>query len=257
MRLDDLVVARGFAPSKHQAQRVIRAGQIRSGTEVMDKPGREVSADLDLTLIETYPYVSRGAEKIAGFLKTFPLPIEGLNLLDVGASTGGFTDYLLQNGAATSTCVDVGHGQLHYKLRQDPRVTNLERINARRLEPRNLPFATYPLVVMDLSFISLTKVWPAIWPLVSVDGHMIALVKPQFEAGRAEVDAARGVIKDPAIHARVLSEIRSWVAAHLSGAIEIGVCESPIRGADGNLEFLVGWKKVADRPDVAHHAETP
>jgi 23S rRNA (cytidine1920-2'-O)/16S rRNA (cytidine1409-2'-O)-methyltransferase len=141
LRLDDLVVQRGLAPSKQQAQRLIRAGLIRSGTVVLDKPGRETKADLELDLIEIYPYVSRGADKLAGFLKAYPLPLEGIEVLDVGASTGGFTDYLLQHGVARATCVDVGHGQLHYKLQQDPRVTNLERVNARNLRPDMLPRA--------------------------------------------------------------------------------------------------------------------
>jgi 23S rRNA (cytidine1920-2'-O)/16S rRNA (cytidine1409-2'-O)-methyltransferase len=244
-RLDDLLVDRALAPSKQQAQRLIRAGQVRSGTVVLDKPGREVKPDLPLEVTETYPFVSRGAEKLRGFLEAFPLPVAGLRFLDVGASTGGFTDFLLQAGAAEATCVDVGHGQLHYRLRQDPRVKNLERMNARHLRPADLPHPSYPLVVMDLSFISLTKVWPAVWPLVSPGGHLVALVKPQFEAGKAEVDAGRGVIRDPSIHQRVLDEMRAWVAAHLAGAVEIGCCESPLRGADGNLEFVCGWKNVA------------
>lgn len=256
-RLDDLLVARELAPSKQQAQRLIRAGQVRSGTEVLDKPGREVREDLDLTLVETYPYVSRGAEKIRGFLAAHPLPLAGLDILDVGASTGGFTDFLLQNGAVSATCVDVGHGQLHYKLRQDPRVTNLERVNARRLSATSLPHPRYPLVVMDLSFISLTKVWPAIWPLVAPGGHLVALVKPQFEAGKAEVDAGRGVIRDPVIHERVLAEIRRWVAEHLDRAVEIGCVESPIKGADGNTEFLLGWKNIAEADTSPHGLATP
>jgi len=257
LRLDDLVVRQGLAPSKQQAQRLIRAGQVRHGTEVLDKPGREVRADLELTLVETYPFVSRGAEKIRGFLAAHPLEVTGLDVLDVGASTGGFTDFLLQAGAASATCVDVGHGQLHYKLRQDPRVTNLERVNARRLDSSQLPRPHYPLIVMDLSFISLTKVWPAIWPLVGPGGHLVALVKPQFEAGKAEVDAGRGVIRDPAVHERVLTEIRSWVGEHLAGAAEVGFCESPIHGADGNIEFLLGWKNIADTPGALKVADTP
>lgn len=245
VRIDDLLVQRGLAESKTQAQALIRAGKVREASRILDKPGREVAPDLEIILAERSPYVGRGAEKLAGFLKAFPLPITGIHVLDVGASTGGFTDYLLQNGAATATCVDVGHGQLHYRLRTDPRVTNLERVNARHLSAGQLPRSGYDLIVMDLSFISLTKVWPAVWPLLKPGGHLIALVKPQFEAGKAEVDAGRGVIRDPAVHARVLMEIRAWVMENLKGAVEFGDCESPIRGADGNTEFLLGWKNVA------------
>ncbi|MFW6353108.1 MAG: TlyA family RNA methyltransferase, partial [Verrucomicrobiota bacterium] len=175
-RLDDLLVSRGLAPSKQRAQALIRAGHVRHGTEVLDKPGQQVKADLPLEVHEPSPYVGRGAEKLAGFLARYPLPLEGVQVLDVGASTGGFTDYCLQHGAAAATCVDVGHGQLHYRLRTDPRVTNLERFNARHLTPADLPRPTYELVVMDLSFISLTKIWPAVWPLVAPGGHMVALV---------------------------------------------------------------------------------
>ena len=250
IRLDRLLLERGLADSRQRAQALIRAGQVRSGTEVLDKPGREVRADLDLTVLTPSPYVGRGADKLAGFLEAFPLPLEGIHFLDVGASTGGFTDYLLQAGAASATCVDVGHGQLHYKLRQDPRVTNLERVNARQLHPDQLPRPAYGLVVMDLSFISLTKVWGAVWPLVEPGGHLVALVKPQFEAGKAEVDAGRGVIRDPAIHARVLAEIRAWAAREMEAAEEFGCCESPLKGADGNTEFLLGLRKIAS-PEAA------
>lgn len=247
IRLDELLLARALAPSKTQAQALIRAGKVRSGTEVLDKPGKPVRDDVALTVTQPSPYVGRGAEKLAGFLKAFPLQIEGKTVLDVGASTGGFTDYLLQRGAISSTCVDVGHGQLHYKLRTDPRVTNLERLNARNLTRDDLPRSSYDLVVMDLSFISLKKVWPAVWPFVAHGQIMIALVKPQFEAHKEEVDAGRGIIRDPSIRARILNEIRAWAGANLPGAEEVGYCESPLHGADGNLEYLVGWKNVAPR----------
>tara|TARA_B110000037_G_scaffold220312_1_gene287753 strand:- start:51401 stop:52183 length:783 start_codon:yes stop_codon:yes gene_type:complete len=245
IRLDELLLRRELAPSKTQAQALIRAGKVRSGTEILDKPGKPVKDDLEITVAQSSPYVGRGADKIAGFLKQFPLPTEGKTVLDIGASTGGFTDYMLQNGATSSTCVDVGHGQLHYKLRTDPRVTNFERLNARNLTPEDVPLPSYDFIVMDLSFISLKKVWPAVWPFVAPGQHMIALVKPQFEATKAEVDAGRGVIRDTAIRERVLSEIRAWVEQNLKDAQEVGYCESPIHGADGNLEYLVGWKNIA------------
>ncbi len=248
MRLDDLLVERGVAESKAQAQGLIRAGKVREPSRVLDKPGREVPTDLAFSIAESSRYVGRGAEKLAGYLKRFPLPVAGAHFLDVGASTGGFTDYLLQHGAASATCVDVGHGQLHYKLRTDSRVTNLERLNARYLTADQLDRTAFHLIVMDLSFISLTKVLPAIWPLLLDDGHLIALVKPQFEAGKAEVDAGQGVIRDAGVRARVLEEILGWVRENLPGAALIGTCESPLHGADGNLEYLAGWKKVATAP---------
>jgi 23S rRNA (cytidine1920-2'-O)/16S rRNA (cytidine1409-2'-O)-methyltransferase len=245
MRLDDLLVQRGLAPSKSQAQAMILAGQVRTGTTILDKAGKAVRADLKLEVATPYRFVGRGAEKLEGYLEAFPLEVTDWKILDVGASTGGFTDCLLQRGAAEATCVDVGHGQLHYKLRQDPRVTNLERVNARHLTADQLPHPAYDLVVMDLSFISLKKVWPAVWPLLRPGGHLVALVKPQFEAGKAEVDAGRGVIRDDAVRERVLAEMRAFAASALPGSIEHGCCESPIHGADGNVEYLLGLKKVA------------
>ncbi|MCD8483458.1 MAG: NAD(+)/NADH kinase [Verrucomicrobia bacterium] len=188
--------------------------------------------------------MSRGGEKLEGFLREYPLPLAGIRVLDVGASTGGFTDCCLQSGAEHVTCVDVGYGQLHAKLRDDPRVTNLEKVNARHLQEVELPFECYDLVVMDLSFISLRIILPAVWPRVAVGGQLIALIKPQFEAGKKEVDQGRGVIRDPLIHQRVLAEIREFVRVELTGSEEVGVVESPIRGADGNVEFLLGLTKL-------------
>ena len=224
---------------------MIMAGLVRTGTTILDKPGKAISSDLELAVSAPSRWVGRGAEKLEGYLESFPLEVAARHILDVGASTGGFTDCLLQRGAASATCVDVGHGQLHYKLRTDSRVTNLERVNARRLSPEQLPRPLYDMIVMDLSFISLTKVLPAIWPLLAPGGHLVMLVKPQFEAGKAEVDAGRGIIRDPEVHARVLAKIRAFAQENLSGSAEHGCRESPIRGADGNLEYLLGLKKVA------------
>lgn len=224
---------------------MIMAGLVRTGTTILDKPGKAVSSDLDIAVGAPSRWVGRGAEKLEGYLEAFPLEVVDRHILDVGASTGGFTDCLLQRGAASATCVDVGHGQLHYKLRTDPRVTNLERVNARHLSSDQLPRPGYDVIVMDLSFISLTKVLPAVWPLLAPEGHLIMLVKPQFEAGKAEVDAGRGVIRDPEVQTRVLAEIRVFARENLPGSAEHGCRESPIRGADGNLEYLLGLKKVA------------
>lgn len=242
-RLDELLVERGLAESRSRAKALILAGKVRHGTEILDKAGKEVPTDIDLTLERPPRFVSRGAEKLEGFFERFPWPVGGKRILDIGASTGGFTDFLLQAGAAEATCVDVGHGQLHYKLRTDPRVTNLERLNARHLRAEQLPHPAYPLVVMDLSFISLKRILPAAWPLLEPGGRLIALVKPQFEAGKAEADRFAGVITDPAIRERVLAEILAFVEDGLPGSRLIGWCESPLSGADGNLEYLAGWTR--------------
>jgi 23S rRNA (cytidine1920-2'-O)/16S rRNA (cytidine1409-2'-O)-methyltransferase len=164
-------------------------------------------------------------------------------VLDVGASTGGFTDCALQAGAADVVCVDVGRAQLHPKLVGDPRVTNFEKINARHLTARDLPRSEFDAVVMDLSFISLRSVLPAVWPLLRVGGCLVALVKPQFEAGKAAVDKGRGVIRDAAVQDAVLVGIRDFALAGLPGARLIGTMDSPITGTDGNREFLLGLRR--------------
>jgi 23S rRNA (cytidine1920-2'-O)/16S rRNA (cytidine1409-2'-O)-methyltransferase len=217
------------------------AGQVRTAAgEVVDKPGRELARDTALTVLRPLPYVGRGGEKLAGFFRTFPWNLADVHALDVGASTGGFTDYLLQGGAASVTCVDVGHGQLHQKLRQNPRVTNLEGVNARRLTATPLPQPSYGLITVDLSFISLRTVLPELWPLLEEEGLLVALIKPQFEASRREVGRGRGVIVDPAIHGRVRREIRVFVEATLPGARVVAEVPSPLAGADGNREFFIG-----------------
>ncbi len=167
------------------------------------------------------------------------MSLAGAHVLDVGASTGGFTDCALQAEAADVTCVDVGRAQLHARLRADPRVTNLEKVNARNLRPGDLPRAAYDAVLMDLSFISLKAVLPAVWPFLRPGGRLIALVKPQFEAGRAEADRGRGVIRDPDVRAAALATVSEFALA-LPGAALLGSMESPIAGADGNREFLLG-----------------
>ena len=245
-RLDEILVGRGLLDTRAQARGYILAGKVRSGSVILDKPGKAYPEDVLLEVERPPPYVSRGGEKLAAFLDRFDLPIKGIHVLDVGASTGGFTDCLLQRGAAHATCVDVGRGQLHNKLVQDPRVTSLERTNARALETAKLPFQSYEIAVMDVSFISLRLVLLPVWTRVAAGGALIALIKPQFEAGKAEADEGRGVIRDPAIHRRVIEEIRTFASRELPGAQEIGLVDSPIKGADGNREFLIGWKKIAE-----------
>lgn len=243
-RLDELLVARGLADSRSQAKALILAGKVLLGTERVDKPGHTLPADAELTVESPPRFVSRGGEKLEGFLDRFAISVEGCHILDVGASTGGFTDCCLQRGARASTCVDVGRAQLHNKLIQDERVANLEKTNARHLRPGDLPRDAYPRIVMDLSFISLTKVLPAVWRFLEPGGILVALVKPQFEARKEEVDAGRGIIRDPAIHQRVLAEVRDFALRELPGAELIGHIESPITGTDGNVEFLIGLRRT-------------
>ena len=191
--------------------------------------------------------LTRGGRKLEAAVAHFGLAdrLTGVHAIDVGASTGGFVQVLLDGGAAHVTAVDVGHGQLHEKIRSDPRVTNLEKVNARFLQPGDLPRAEFDAAVLDLSFISLKPVLPAVWPCVRPGGVLIALVKPQFEAGKAEADKGRGVIRDPAVQEAVLTEVTAFALAQLPGAALLGSMESPITGADGNREFLLGLRKTA------------
>jgi 23S rRNA (cytidine1920-2'-O)/16S rRNA (cytidine1409-2'-O)-methyltransferase len=248
IRLDELLVQRGFAASRTQARALIMAGHVRRGTERLDKPGRAYPDDIMLALVPPPRFVGRGGEKLAAFLAQFGVDLRGAHVLDVGASTGGFTDCALQAGAADVTCVDVGRGQLHARLRADPRVTNLEKVNARHLRPGDLPRPDYDAVVMDLSFISLKSVLPAVWIFLRPGGVLIALVKPQFEAGRREADKGRGVIRDPAVQAAVLADVTAFALATLPGATLLGSMDSPLAGADGNREFLLGVTKKTASP---------
>ena len=239
IRLDELLVSRGLAPTRSQAKALIMSGRVRQGTERVDKPGREFATDVELVVEQPPRFVSRGGEKLAGAIERFQLDFRGAHVLDVGASTGGFTDCALQAGAVDVVCVDVGRAQLHAKLRADPRVTNLEKINARRLSASDLPRSEFDAVVMDLSFISLKAVLPAVWPLLGAGGFLVALVKPQFEAGKAEADRGRGVIRDPAVQEAVLREVSAFAEKSLPRAKLVGTMDSPITGTDGNREFLL------------------
>ena len=247
-RLDELLVARGLADSRSQAKALILAGKVKLGTNRLDKPGRSLPEDSEVTVESPPSFVSRGGEKLEGFLNHFDITMEGTHILDVGASTGGFTDCSLQRGAVKATCVDVGRAQMHNKLIQDERVTNIEKTNARHLQLGDLPSDAYPRIVMDLSFISLTKVLPAVWQFLEADGYLIALVKPQFEAEKHEVDAGRGIIRDKAIHDRVIAQIKDFALGQLPGAVLIGTLESSIKGTDGNREFLLGLRRDDHRP---------
>lgn len=240
IRLDELLVAQGLADTRSRAKALILAGKVKLGTDRLDKPGRSLPADSPIEVESPPRFVSRGGEKLEGFLDQFQIDVTGLRHLDVGASTGGFTDCCLQRGTISATCVDVGRAQMHNKLIQDERVTNIEKTNARHLQIGDLPFEDYPLIVMDLSFISLTKVLPAVWQFLAPEGRLIALVKPQFEAEKHEVDAGRGIIRDEAIQERILASIQAYALEQLPGATLIGTMDSPIKGTDGNREFLLG-----------------
>ena len=236
-RADELVVALGLCESRTQAQAYILAGKVRMGTQRIDKASRLLPADSILCLEQTQRFVGRGGLKMQNFLRETKTEVKGMDILDLGASTGGFTDCLLQKGAVSATCVDVGHGQLHYKLRTDSRVTNLEKTNLRHLTATPLPRSLFELVVIDLSFISLRKVLPQAWSFVQEGGRLIALVKPQFECAKKEADQGRGVINDSKIQQRTLREIKEFARLELKGAELFAETESSPRGAVGTWSF--------------------
>ncbi len=244
-RLDHALVTRGLCASREQAKRAILAGRVRVNEQTARKASDPVRPDDTLGLKTPDRYVSRGGHKLEHALKLFALDVTGVRAVDFGASTGGFTDCLLQHGAQKVFAVDVGHGQLAWRLRQDPRVTVMERVNARYLTPAGFPadYQAVGLVVMDCSFISLKKLLPPAVTLLQPNGRIVALVKPQFEAGKLEADRGAGVIRDPAVHARVLEGLKNFVEAELP-LRWLGVTESPLRGPAGNLEYLVLLEKA-------------
>lgn len=236
---------RGLCESREKARRSVLAGKVRVNQQLVDKPSRLVLDEDVLEVRTPERFVSRGGHKLEHALKTFQIDAKGSRAVDLGASTGGFTDCLLQNGASIVVAVDVGHGQLAWKLRQDPRVICLEKTNARHLTPRQFPadFLPCDLVVADCSFISLRLILPTALSLLRRGGRAVALVKPQFEAGKAEADRGGGVITDPLIHARVLAELEVFAATLPNNAWR-GVTESPLVGPAGNKEFLALLEKV-------------
>lgn len=236
-RADQLLVDTGLAESRARAQALILAGLVFDGTRRIDKASDMVPDGHALTLKgQDHPYVSRGGLKLAKGLDAFALDPAGLVAIDVGASTGGFTDVLLQRGAAKVYAVDVGHGQLAWKLRTDPRVVVLERTNARALTAAEIP-EPVDLVVCDASFISLMTVLPAALALTKPNAHLVTLIKPQFEVGKGQV-GKKGVVRDPALHEEVCARAQLWLSS-LPGWRVLGVVESPITGPEGNKEFLL------------------
>lgn len=240
MRVDQALVERGLCDSREKAKRAVMAGQVLVNGQPARKPSDGVTAGDELRLAAAEPFVSRGGQKLEHARQHFQLEVAGRVAIDLGASTGGFTDCLLQAGAARVYAVDVGHGQLAWKLRQDPRVVVMEKTNARELTPDRMPppFAPVDLVVIDCSFISLRKILPAAVALLRAGGRIVALIKPQFEAGKAEADKGAGVITDAAIHERVLRELRAFTGQQPDLRWR-GVTASPLLGPAGNKEFLV------------------
>jgi len=237
LRLDQLLVDRGLAESRSRAQALIMAGNVYSDTKRLDKAGSQVKADIAIELKgQDHPWVSRGGLKLAKGLAHFGMSVQGAVCLDVGASTGGFSDVLLTKGAAKVYAVDVGHGQLAWKLRQDARVVVMEKTNARTLS-KAVIVDPIDLVVCDASFIGLETVLPAALALVKPGGHVIALIKPQFEVGKGRVGKG-GVVRDPDLHAEVCQRIEAWLNG-LPGWRVLGITESPIKGPEGNVEFLI------------------
>jgi 23S rRNA (cytidine1920-2'-O)/16S rRNA (cytidine1409-2'-O)-methyltransferase len=241
-RLDQALVEHGLCDSRERAKRLVLAGTVRINGQSAHKPGDAVKPGDELTVDTPEKFVSRGGHKLEHALEHFRLNVAGLTAIDLGASTGGFTDCLLQRGAGKVFAVDVGQGQLAWKLRQDSRVVVMEKTNARFLKPETFPTPA-DLVVVDCSFISLKKILPPAVPLLKLAGKIVALIKPQFEAGKAEADKGRGVITDAAVHDRVLTELQEFVAAQ-AGLCWRGVVESPLLGPAGNKEFLTLIEKV-------------
>jgi 23S rRNA (cytidine1920-2'-O)/16S rRNA (cytidine1409-2'-O)-methyltransferase len=236
VRLDLLVVERGLAPSRERARALILAGVVRVNGQTATKAGTPVPAGAELSLDQPdHPYVGRGGVKLAHALDVWAISVDGREALDIGASTGGFTDVLLRRGARRVVALDVGHGQLDWGLRNDPRVVVLEGFNARTLTPADLA-GPVDVVTIDVSFISLKHILPQLPPLLADGADIIALVKPQFEAGREEVGKG-GLVKDPAVHERVIAEVTR--AAEAVGLACMAVVSSPITGATGNQEFLL------------------
>lgn len=242
--MDVLLVERGLAESREKAKRLIMAGEVLVGDRVVDKPGTRVAEDAEIRLRATLPYVSRGGLKLEAALDRFGVAVAGKVAADVGASTGGFTDCLLQRGAARVYAIDVGYGQLAWKLRNDPRVVVLERTNIRYLESLPEPV---DLATVDVSFISLELVLPVVVRLLKPEGEIIALIKPQFEAGREHVGKG-GVVRDPEVHRSVLERITAWALEH--GLAVRGLMRSPLKGPAGNVEFLAYLSKGRGKASI-------
>lgn len=239
IRVDQLMVVRGLAESREKAQRLIRSGVVRMNDQVLSKPGHTIADESDLVVTQAERFVSRGGEKLQGAFDVFNLDAAGLVCMDVGASTGGFTDCLLQHGATKIYAVDVGKGQLHWILRNDERVVVMEETNARYLQQSQFDRPIH-MGVTDVSFISLTKILPAMVSVMQPKSALVALIKPQFEAGRSQVGKG-GVVRDEAVRREVVQRIKRFGIEELHMKL-IGISESPLRGPAGNIEYLSCWE---------------
>jgi 23S rRNA (cytidine1920-2'-O)/16S rRNA (cytidine1409-2'-O)-methyltransferase len=243
-RLDILMAEQELTESRNKAQRLIRAGEVRVDGQLVHKPSTQVPEDAEITLEAKLPFVSRGGKKLEAALERFSIDVNGAVAADVGASTGGFTDCLLQRGARRVYAIDVGYGQLHWKLRNDPRVVLMERTNARHL--KSLPEAV-DLVTVDVSFISLDLIFPVAVRWLTPAGQVVGLIKPQFEAGPQNVEKG-GVVRDPDVHRQVLHEVLTN-ASELDLGLQ-GLMPSPLQGPAGNVEFLAWWRLGGDAIDM-------
>ena len=242
-RLDVMMVQRGLAPSREKAKAIIMAGEVLVDGQREDKPGTAFAETVEITVKgNPLPYVSRGGLKLEKAVSQFELNLEGRICMDVGSSTGGFTDCMLQNGAVKVYSVDVGHGQLAWKLRNDSRVVCMERTNIRYVTPENIQEPP-SFVSIDVSFISLTKVLPAVRALMEEDGEIVCLIKPQFEAGREKV-GKKGVVRDPAVHREVILRVASFALS--IGFALLHLEFSPVKGPEGNIEYLLHLQKMSE-----------
>lgn len=250
-RLDCLIYERGLAESREKARIAVMIGNAYVNGQKQDKPGTMLAADCKIELRGEAPkYVSRGGLKLEKAMQEFPIVLDGKSTMDIGASTGGFTDCMLQNGAAKVYAVDVGYGQLAWKLRTDPRVVNLERTNVRYLTPEQVP-EQVDFFSVDVAFISLKLVLPAAWPFLKDGGEAVCLIKPQFEAGREKV-GKKGVVRDPSVHEEVIEAITGF--ALQNGFSILGLTFSPVKGPEGNIEYLLYLRKDEEKtkniPDI-------
>ncbi|HXP34884.1 MAG TPA: TlyA family RNA methyltransferase [Chthoniobacterales bacterium] len=241
-RVDQALVERGFFESRERAQRAIMAGEVRMGDRVFTKAAELIEVDAPISIVQPPQFASRGAFKLSGALDFFGVDVSGKTALDIGASTGGFTDCLLQRGAAKVFAIDVGHGQLAWKLRNDPRVVVMEKVNARFLLREQIPHVV-DLCVIDVSFISLTLILPRAFELITQDGMILALIKPQFELEREDVGRG-GIVREPALHEKAQQKIVKFVEE--ANYRVVGLVASTITGADGNQEFFICIRKRSD-----------
>jgi 23S rRNA (cytidine1920-2'-O)/16S rRNA (cytidine1409-2'-O)-methyltransferase len=239
LRLDQLLVGKGLFPSREQARRAVMAGEVKVGTRIAVKPSELLEEEAPISIKPARKYVGRGALKLKSALDYFKIDVRGKTALDIGASTGGFTDCMLQRGAEKVYAVDVGHGQLNWKLRNDPRVIVLEKVNARSLSSRHVP-ELVDLCVIDVSFISLTLVLPSAFDFITPTGVILVLIKPQFELQRADVGRG-GIVREPDLHRKAQEKIVAFVTD--SGHLVAGIVPSAIKGADGNQEFFACIRK--------------